>query len=238
MTPGEGAVSTRATRVSRGRGFSRTAVIIAVILIAVAIVVLLLSSGGNSNHYKLVFETGGQLVKGNQVLIGGATVGSVDDVKLIDNGQARGRHLGRPSPPPGHLRDHPRDLALGDRQPLCLDPARSGQRTRAGERRDDHPGRHDRPGRHRPALQHAARPGAPGPPQHHPGLRHGLRRQGPRGQPDLQVPEPVAGRHGPPAPGARPRPGQPDELHRQRSRRGLRGGRAPGRPLGPHPERQ
>ena len=88
MTPGEGAASTRATRVSRGRGFSRIAVIIAVILIAVAIVVLLLSSGGNSNHYKLVFETGGQLVKGNQVLIGGAPVGSVDDVKLIDNGQA------------------------------------------------------------------------------------------------------------------------------------------------------
>jgi phospholipid/cholesterol/gamma-HCH transport system substrate-binding protein len=88
VTPGEGAVSRRATRVSRGRGFSRTAVIIAVLLIAVAIVVLLLSSGSNSNHYKLVFETGGQLVKGNQVLIGGASVGSVDDVKLIDNGQA------------------------------------------------------------------------------------------------------------------------------------------------------
>jgi phospholipid/cholesterol/gamma-HCH transport system substrate-binding protein len=88
VTPGEGAASTRATRVSRGRGFSRTAAIIAVLLIAVAIVVLLLSSGGNSNQYKLVFETGGQLVKGNQVLIGGAPVGSVDDVKLIDNGQA------------------------------------------------------------------------------------------------------------------------------------------------------
>ncbi len=88
MTPGEGAVSTRAARVRGGRGFSRIAAIIAVLLIAVAIVVLLLSSGGNSNHYKLVFETGGQLVKGNQVLIGGASVGSVDDVKLIDNGQA------------------------------------------------------------------------------------------------------------------------------------------------------
>ncbi len=88
MTPGEGAVSTRAARVRGGRGFSRIAAIIAVLLIAVAIIVLLLSSGGNSNSYKLVFETGGQLVKGNQVLIGGAPVGSVDDVKLIDNGQA------------------------------------------------------------------------------------------------------------------------------------------------------
>ncbi|HEY6654726.1 MAG TPA: MlaD family protein, partial [Solirubrobacterales bacterium] len=88
MTPGEGAASRRATRVRRGRGFSRIAAIIAVVLIGVAIVVLLLSSGGNSNQYKLVFETGGQLVKGNQVLIGGAPVGSVDDVTLIDNGQA------------------------------------------------------------------------------------------------------------------------------------------------------
>src|SRR5262249_41669464 len=31
---------------------------------------------------------GGQLVDGNQVLIGGVPVGSVDDVKLTDNGQA------------------------------------------------------------------------------------------------------------------------------------------------------
>src|SRR5581483_6792287 len=37
---------------------------------------------------KLLFETGGQLVKGNQVLIGGVPVGSVDDVKLTDNSQA------------------------------------------------------------------------------------------------------------------------------------------------------
>ena len=88
MTPREGAVSPQFARVRRGRGFSRIAAIAALILIAVAIIVLLLSSGGNSNHYKLVFETGGQLVKGNRVLIGGAPVGSVDDVKLIDNGQA------------------------------------------------------------------------------------------------------------------------------------------------------
>ena len=89
MTPGEGAVSPQAARVRGGRGFSRLAAIIALVLIALAIIVLLVSSGGNSNHYKLVFETGGQLVKGNQVLIGGVPVGSVDDVKLTDNGQAQ-----------------------------------------------------------------------------------------------------------------------------------------------------
>jgi phospholipid/cholesterol/gamma-HCH transport system substrate-binding protein len=58
------------------------------VLVAIAILVLLLS-GGSSNHYRLLFETGGQLVKGNQVLIGGVPVGSVDSVALTDNGQAQ-----------------------------------------------------------------------------------------------------------------------------------------------------
>ena len=58
-------------------------------LVAIAILVLLLSAGDNSSHYRLLFETGGQLVKGNQVLIGGTPVGSVDDLKLTDNGQAQ-----------------------------------------------------------------------------------------------------------------------------------------------------
>jgi phospholipid/cholesterol/gamma-HCH transport system substrate-binding protein len=88
VTPAEGAVSPQRARVRGGRGFSRIAGIGALILIAVAIIVLLLGSGGNSDHYKLIFETGGQLVKGNQVMIGGGPVGSVDDVKLTDNGQA------------------------------------------------------------------------------------------------------------------------------------------------------
>jgi phospholipid/cholesterol/gamma-HCH transport system substrate-binding protein len=88
VTPAEGAVSPQLARVRGGRGFSRIAALAALVLIAVAIIVLLLSSGGNSNHYRLVFQTGGQLVKGNQVLIGGVPVGGVDDVKLTDNGQA------------------------------------------------------------------------------------------------------------------------------------------------------
>jgi phospholipid/cholesterol/gamma-HCH transport system substrate-binding protein len=88
VTPGERAVSPQVARVRGSRGFSRLAAIIALFLIALAIIVLLVSSGGNSSHYKLLFETGGQLVKGNQVLIGGVPVGSVDDVTLTDNGEA------------------------------------------------------------------------------------------------------------------------------------------------------
>ena len=89
MTPAEGAVSPRGARVRGGGGFTRLAALGALALVVIAIIVLLVSSGGGGNHYRLLFETGGQLVKGNQVLIGGAPVGSVDDVKLTDNGQAQ-----------------------------------------------------------------------------------------------------------------------------------------------------
>jgi phospholipid/cholesterol/gamma-HCH transport system substrate-binding protein len=88
VTPAESSVSPQVARVRGGGGFGRIAAIGALILIAVAVLVLLFSSGGNSNQYRLIFETGGQLVPGNQVLIGGVPVGSVDDVQLIDNGQA------------------------------------------------------------------------------------------------------------------------------------------------------
>ncbi len=90
MSPGEGTITPRGGGRVRGGGrFARLAAIGALVLVAIAILVLLLSSGGNSTHYRLLFETGGQLVKGNQVLIGGAPVGSVDDVKLTDSGQAQ-----------------------------------------------------------------------------------------------------------------------------------------------------
>jgi phospholipid/cholesterol/gamma-HCH transport system substrate-binding protein len=86
VSPGEESVSPQIAR-SDGR-FARLAAIGALALIVLAIVYLLVSGGGNNNHYKLLFQTGGQLVKGNQVLIGGVPVGTIDDVKLTDNGAA------------------------------------------------------------------------------------------------------------------------------------------------------
>lgn len=44
---------------------------------------------GNGYKYDLIFTTGGQLVKGNLVLIGGHPVGSVEDISLTDDNQAR-----------------------------------------------------------------------------------------------------------------------------------------------------
>jgi len=89
VTPGEERVSAPVARVRTGGRLTRPAALGALALVILAIIVLLLSSGGPGNHYKLLFETGGQLVPGNQVLIGGVPVGSVDDVKLADTGQAQ-----------------------------------------------------------------------------------------------------------------------------------------------------
>jgi phospholipid/cholesterol/gamma-HCH transport system substrate-binding protein len=88
VTPRAGGVSPQTARVRGDGRFARLAALGALALVVVGILVLLLG-GGNSNHYKLLFQTGGQLVSGNQVLIGGAPVGSVDDVKLTDNAQAQ-----------------------------------------------------------------------------------------------------------------------------------------------------
>ena len=85
MTPAEEATS---PQVSRGAsGFGRIAAIGALVFVVIAILYLLLFSGGDGHTYRLTMETGGQLVKGNQVLIGGVPVGSVEEVKLVDNGQ-------------------------------------------------------------------------------------------------------------------------------------------------------
>lgn len=62
---------------------------IGALLAAIALVLILLfGSGGDERTYRLLFETGGQLVPGNEVLAGGHRVGSVDDVRLTDDYQA------------------------------------------------------------------------------------------------------------------------------------------------------
>ncbi len=58
------------------------------LLLIVAIVVIVLLGNGGGEQYKLVFETAGQLVRGNDVQIGGRRIGSVDDIKLTDDNQA------------------------------------------------------------------------------------------------------------------------------------------------------
>jgi phospholipid/cholesterol/gamma-HCH transport system substrate-binding protein len=73
---------------SKPGGFGRVAAVGALVLAIIAIAWIIFGGGDDGYEYELVFETGGQLVPDNQVLIGGSPVGSVDSIELNDDGQA------------------------------------------------------------------------------------------------------------------------------------------------------
>ena len=52
-------------------------------------IALLITSGGGGYRYRVLLETAGQLVDGNQVWVGGVPVGSIDDISLSDNSTAQ-----------------------------------------------------------------------------------------------------------------------------------------------------
>jgi phospholipid/cholesterol/gamma-HCH transport system substrate-binding protein len=60
---------------------------VAGVVLAVVLVALLLF-GGSGYRVKATFQNAGQLVTGNEVQVGGVTVGSVDDIALTPDGQA------------------------------------------------------------------------------------------------------------------------------------------------------
>jgi phospholipid/cholesterol/gamma-HCH transport system substrate-binding protein len=66
----------------------RLAAVGAVVAAIVIVAVLLFAGGGGGYTVKAYFVNGGQLVGGNQVEIGGVSVGSVDDIALTPQGQA------------------------------------------------------------------------------------------------------------------------------------------------------
>ena len=55
---------------------------------AVVLVALLMFGGSDKYTVKATFQTAGQLVKGNEVHVGGKPIGEVTDIKLTDEGQA------------------------------------------------------------------------------------------------------------------------------------------------------
>jgi phospholipid/cholesterol/gamma-HCH transport system substrate-binding protein len=63
-------------------------VAVGALIAGVVLIFVVLFGGGGGYQYQVLFENGGQLVKGNQVLVGGQPIGSVDDLKLTDNAQA------------------------------------------------------------------------------------------------------------------------------------------------------
>ena len=62
---------------------------VALLLVAVAVLVaVLIGSGGGGHTYRLVFQNAGQLVKGDQVQIGGVPAGSIKSIELTSDNRA------------------------------------------------------------------------------------------------------------------------------------------------------
>ncbi|HEV7772984.1 MAG TPA: MlaD family protein [Conexibacter sp.] len=62
--------------------------VLGALLAVVAVLAIVLLSGGGGTEYKLIFQNAGQLVRGDDVQIGGRRVGNVDDILLTDNNEA------------------------------------------------------------------------------------------------------------------------------------------------------
>ncbi len=71
----------------RGRTLVRAAGV-AALLAGVVLVVLVLFGGDSGHQYRLLFQTGGQLVPGNQVLVGGQPIGTIDEISLTEDANA------------------------------------------------------------------------------------------------------------------------------------------------------
>lgn len=62
--------------------------VLGALLVVVAVVAIIALGGGGGEQYKLIFQNAGQLVKGDDVQIGGRRIGNVDDILLTDDNQA------------------------------------------------------------------------------------------------------------------------------------------------------
>jgi phospholipid/cholesterol/gamma-HCH transport system substrate-binding protein len=89
------------------RGGSRVPMARIVAVGALALVVLIVAylvfSGGGGGEYQLIFENAGQLVRGDQVEVGGVPVGTVKNITLTNNYKARVTVHIEPSLTPLHV---------------------------------------------------------------------------------------------------------------------------------------
>jgi phospholipid/cholesterol/gamma-HCH transport system substrate-binding protein len=76
-------------RAEGGPDLKKRALAAALVLLAVVIVAILLFRGDGGYRVTAEFVSAGQLVKGNEVKAGGVTVGSVKDVDVTRDGQAK-----------------------------------------------------------------------------------------------------------------------------------------------------
>jgi phospholipid/cholesterol/gamma-HCH transport system substrate-binding protein len=76
-------------RAEGGPDLKKRAIAAALVLLAVVVVAILLFRGDGGYRVTAEFVSAGQLVKGNEVKAGGVTVGSVKDVDVTQDGQAK-----------------------------------------------------------------------------------------------------------------------------------------------------
>ncbi len=192
------------------------------LVVAVVLVALLLVGGDDGHEYNLLFETGGQLVPDNQVLVGGQPVGTIDEISLTEDAQAEVKittdeplHEGttaviRSTSLSGIAN---RYISLSPGPDNAEEIPDGGTITSA---------RDDLAGRPRPALQHPRRPHPCSAAEGDPGPGDALHRQLRGGARDLQVLRARAAGHRAPAGRAQPRPVLAEPL----LGRGLGGARA------------
>jgi phospholipid/cholesterol/gamma-HCH transport system substrate-binding protein len=62
--------------------------VIGALLAGVVLMVVVLFGGDDGHRYRMLFQNGGQLVDGNQVLVAGQPIGAVEEITLTDDAQA------------------------------------------------------------------------------------------------------------------------------------------------------
>ena len=147
---------------------------------------VILFGGELRSHLHLIFENGGQLVSGNQVLVGGQPIGTVDSITLTDD---RNADVSITVDEPLHEGTtaviRATSLSGIANRYVSITPGANNEPDSPTGRRSSAATRHRR--RPRPALQHVPAEDAQGAPERHQGpgaALHGQRRGRP---PQLQV---------------------------------------------------
>ena len=218
---------------------ARGAAMVALLAGAVLVVYVLLAGGDGGHSYKLLFENGGQLVRGNEVLVGGQPDRHGRRSRPDRRRRGGGGDHRRRAPARGDDGGDPLHLPVRRRQPLRLDSP--GPRLRPGDRLRLHARRPTTP----PRLW-ISTSSSPRSTEEHPrepagrdrGLGRAVRRQQRGGAGDLQVPGAVAAGHPAAAGRAQPRLEDLRRVPGQRRRRARDRRRAARRPLRADPERE
>ena len=164
--------------VARAAGFG------ALLLVVVLAAYLLVFRGSGGHEYTLMFQNAGQLVKDDDVQIGGRRIGSVKEIELTTDNQAAIKiTVEEPYAPlhEGTRAIDPRDVAVGRREPLHRARARAQQPPRRSPTARPSTRTDDRRRRPRPVFNTLDPKTRKSLSRRHPGLRDPVRlRQGRR----------------------------------------------------------